>query len=176
MNPQTGSEAGSRAELIYGECHDGLTFLERSYAHGIGDFKEALAKSSTWGELKSRITEERYLETVKRWKENEYSRRMDEEDIEEWQIAAPKPEDAFDAAEMPGYLDMEWLEFAPGMMGKWVSKEIIERYGGYVQPTLDDDYPLIDSDNEEKVVSLPEEEGYVCIRDDDQIWAAVWRQ
>jgi hypothetical protein len=33
----------------------------------------------------------------------------------------------------------------------------------------------IDFENEEKVVSLLEEQGYVCIRDDNRIWAAVWR-
>lgn len=174
MNPQTGSGAGSRIELIYGESYGGLTFLERIYAHRIGDFKEALANSSTWGELKSRITEEYYLETVERWKDDEFSRRMDEEDIEEWQISDPKLENAFDAAEMPGYLDMDWPEFAPGMMDEWVSKEIIEQYGGYVQPTLDDDYPLIDFDNEEKVVSLLEEQGHVCTRDDSLIWRAIF--
>lgn len=174
MNPQTGSGAGSRTELVYGECYGGLTFLERSYAHSIGDFKEALANSSTWGELKSRITEEHYLETVEIWKEQEYSSRMDEEDIEEWQIPDPKPEDALDVVEMPGYLDMDWPGFAPGKMGEWVSKEIIEQYGGYVQPTLNDDYPLIDFENEEKVVSLLEGQGYVCVRDDALIWRAIF--
>jgi hypothetical protein len=172
--PATGLDTGARTELVYGECNGGLTFIKKKYALEIGDFKGAVANSSTWGELKSRITEEYYLETVEKWKEDEYCRRMDEEEIEEWQILDPKPEDAFDAAEMPGYLDMDWPEFAPGMMDEWVSKEIVERYGGYVESTLSGDYPLIDFENEEKVVSLLEEQGYVCIRDDGRIWDAIW--
>lgn len=174
MNLRTGSGARSRTELCYGECNGGLTFLERSYATKIGDFRAALSESSTWGELKSKVAEEYYLETVERWKEEEFDRLTGEGDEEPQEVPSPKPEDAFGAADISGYLDMDWPEFAPAMMDEWVSKEIIEQYGGYVQPTLNDDYPLIDFENEEKVVSLLEEQGYVCVRDDALIWRAIF--
>ena len=60
------------------------------------------------------------------------------------------------------------------MMENWVDAEIIDEYGGYVQPTLNDDYPVIDFDNEEEVVSLLEEQGYVCISGGDLVWKAIW--
>ena len=60
------------------------------------------------------------------------------------------------------------------MMGTWVDEEIIEEHGFYVYPTLNAEYPVIGFDNEEKVVSLLEERGYICLRDDDLIWKAIW--
>jgi hypothetical protein len=167
----------STTELVYGESHLGLTFLEKKYALDIGRFREALAKASTWGELKARVSEERYKETIERWVENELDRLLYEGDLEENdepEIAPPSPEDTLDAASLPGYLDVEWPEFAPTMMDTWVDKEIIEEYGGYVQPLMNDDFPVIDFDHEEKVVSLLEERGYVCLRDDDLIWKSIW--
>lgn len=151
----------STTELIYGESHLGLTFLEKKYALEIGRFREALAKASTWGELKSRVSDERYKETVDMWVESD-------------EVAPTSPDDVFDAASLPLYIDVDWPEFAPTMMDTWVDKEIIEEYGHYIQPLMNDDFPVIDFDNEEKVVSLLEERGYVCIRDDDLIWKAIW--
>ncbi len=60
------------------------------------------------------------------------------------------------------------------MMGTWVDEEIIEEHGFYVYPTLNAEYRVIGFDNEEEVVSLLEERGYVCIRDDDLVWKAIW--
>lgn len=59
------------------------------------------------------------------------------------------------------------------MMGTWVDDEIIYEYGWYV-PTMNGFHPVIDFENEEEVVSLLEEQGHICTRDDDLIWAAVW--
>ena len=60
------------------------------------------------------------------------------------------------------------------MMGTWVDEEIIEEHGFYVYPTLNAEYPVIGFDNEEEVVSLLEEQSYVCIRDDGLVWKAIW--
>ena len=60
------------------------------------------------------------------------------------------------------------------MMDTWVDEQIINEYGGYVQPLMNDDYPVIDFVNEEKVVSLLEARGYICTRDDDLVWKAIW--
>ncbi len=168
---------GSRTELVYGESNAGLTFLKKDYAMDIATFRNALARAPTWGELKTMVSEERYKETVGAWVESERDRLLGEgdlEDEEEPKVAPPGPHVAFEAEELPGYADGEWPEFAPGMMGIWVDEEIIDEYGGYVQPLMNDDYPVIDFDNEEKVVSLLEERGYVCVRDDALVWQAIW--
>ena len=39
---------------------------------------------------------------------------------------------------------------------------------------MNDGYPVIGLDNEEKVVSLLEARGYICTRDDDRVWKAIW--
>ena len=69
---------------------------------------------------------------------------------------------------------LDWPVFATRVMGTWVDEEIIEEYGEYVYPTLNAEYPMINPGNEEKVVSLLQERGYECIRDDDLVWEAVW--
>jgi hypothetical protein len=166
-----------RTKLVYGESNGGLTFVEKEYALDIAGFRKALSKASTWGELKARVSEERYKETVDAWVESEIDRLLGEGDLEdddEPEVAPAGPDDAFYADSLPGYADGDWPEFAPRMMSNWVDEEIIEEYGGYVQPTLNDDYPIIDFDNEEKVVSLLQAQGYICIRDDDLVWKAIW--
>jgi hypothetical protein len=167
----------SRTELVYGEGGEGLLFLEKEYALDIARFREALTRASTWGELKSRVSDERYRETVDKWVESEHDRLLYEGDLEdndEPKVPRPDADDAFDAEEIWGYSDGDWPEFAPRMMGTWVDEEIIEEHGFYVYPTLNAEYPMIGFDNEEKVVSLLEERGYLCIRDDDLVWKAIW--
>jgi hypothetical protein len=163
----------STTELIYGEGGEGLEFLEKQYALHIGHFREALYKSRTWGELNSRVGEKDYKDIVEMWVESELER-LEYEDDEEPEVAPPSPDDAFDADSLPGYADGDWPVFAPRVMGTWVDEEVIEEYGEYVYPTLNAEYPVIDPASEEKVVSLLEERGYVCIRDDDLVWEAVW--
>jgi hypothetical protein len=99
---------------------------------------------------------------------------IDPEDDDEPEVAPPGPDDAFDADSLLGYEEGDWPEFAPREMEDWVDREIIDEYGWYVQPLMNDSYPVIDYANEEKVVSLLEERGYVCIRDDDLVWKAIW--
>lgn len=166
----------TRVELVYGESNGGLTFLEKEYALDIGGFREALLKARTWGELKARVSDERYEETVAVWVEGQPDRLRDEGDLEddEPEVASPGPDYAFDAEELPGYTEVDWPEFAPGMINTWVDEQIINEFGGYVQPLMNDDYPVIDFDNEEKVVSLLEARGYICTRDDDLVWKAIW--
>jgi hypothetical protein len=64
----------SRTELVFGEGGEGLLFLEKEYALDIARFREALTRASTWGELKSRVSDERYRETVDTWVESELDR------------------------------------------------------------------------------------------------------
>ncbi len=169
-------EGESRTELVYGESNGGLTFLEKEYALDIGGFREALGEASTWGELKARVSEERYKEAVDAWAANQLDCLTDEGGAEDNEpgVTPPDPDDAFDAEELPGYAEGDWPEFAPTMMDKWLDEEIIEEYGGYVRPLMNADYPVIDFDNEERVVSLLEARGHVCTRDDDVIWKAMW--
>lgn len=55
-----------------------------------------------------------------------------------------------------------------------MDKETIKAHGHYVFPRLNAEYPVIDRNNEKTVVSLLEERGYLCTRDDDLVWNAVW--
>lgn len=155
------------SELVYGDGGEGLVFLERGYARDIAAFREALYRASTWGELQERAPRERYDEAVERWTESK-------QDDEEREVSPPALENPFDGDEIPGYADGDWPEFAPHMMEDWVSREIINDHGGYVYPTLNAEYPVIDFGSEEEVVAILEEEGYVCTRDDDLVWNAVW--
>lgn len=157
----------SGVELVYGDGGEGLVFLERFYALDIAAFREALYKASTWGQLRERISPSRYEETVEQWMDS----REDEEGKE---VTPPAPDDPFDASDIWGYDDGDWPEFAPRMMRRWVSGEIISRYGGLVLPTLNAEYPVIYFGNEQDVVAMLEEEGYTCTSDEDLIWNAVW--
>lgn len=163
-------------QLVYGDGGEGLVFLERGYAVDIRDFRNALDKAATWGELKSTVGEERYEETVDRWIESERDRLIAQDELkdEDPEVTPPGPDDPFDAEEIWGYADGDWPEFAPRMMATWVDKEILKEHGYYVFPTLNAEYPVIDTHNEGKVVSLLEEQGYTCVRDDDLVWNAVW--
>lgn len=127
--------------------------------------------------MKTKIGEERYEETLDAWVENKRDRLLDEGDLEgddEPQVSLPDPNDAFDTEELPGYADGDWPEFAPMVMETWVDKKTIKEHGHYVFPTLNAEYPVIDRNNEKTVVSLLEERGYPCARDDDLVWNAVW--
>lgn len=158
----------SSVELVYGECGEGLVFLERGYAEDIAAFREALYRASTWGELRQRAPRHRYEEAVEQWMEGR------EEEDEGGEASPPAPEDPFDGDEIPGHADGDWPEFAPREMENWVSRLIINKYGGYVYPTLNAEYPVIYFGSEEEVVAILEEEGYVCTREDDLVWNAVW--
>ncbi len=176
LSPTPRETGTPRIELVYGDGGEGLVFLEKNYALDIGGFREALYKARTWGELKARVSGERYEETVAAWVKGQSERLRDDGDLEddEPEVTPPGPHDAFDAEELPGYADGDWPEFAPTMMENWVDGFIISEYGGDVQPTLNAEYPVIDFDNEEEVVSLLEEQGYVCISDEDLVWKAIW--
>ena len=71
-----------RIELVYGDGGEGLVFLEKNYALAIGGFREALSEASTWGELRARVSEERYEETIAAWGEGLSERLRDEGDLE----------------------------------------------------------------------------------------------
>lgn len=169
-SPNTG------VELVYGNGGEGSVFLERGYAEDIRDFRNALYKAATWGELRDMAGEDRYQETLEAWKAHELDRLMDEEDLEEdeVEVSLPKPEDEFDADSIWGYSDGDWPEFAPRMMDEWVDAGIIREYGWNIQTTISGEYPVIDPGEEETVVSLLEEQGYVCTPDSDLVWNAVW--
>ena len=151
------------AELVYGDSggRSGLVFLEEDYATDIRDFRRALCQASTWGELRGMVRKKRYQEIVAMWKNYEV------------EASPPSPDDDFDADLLPGYAEGDWPEFAPHAMGQWINEEIIYKYGWYV-PTTNGFYPVIKFENEEEVVSLLEERGHICRRDDDLIWTAVW--
>ncbi len=171
------SAESPRTGLIYGDGGEGLVFLERDYALDIANFRKALYKARTWGELKTAVSQERYEETVDAWVESQIDRSLSEGDPEDGDkpdAIPPGPDDAFDAEEIWGYADGDWPEFAPRMMDTWVDKEIIRHHGHYVFPTLNAEYPVIDRDNEKEAISLLEERGYACVRDDDAVWEAIW--
>ncbi len=90
-------EGESRTELVYGESNGGLTFLEKQYALDIGGFREALGEASTWGELKARVSEERYKEAVDAWVANQLDRLTDEGGAEDDEpgVTPPDPDNAF---------------------------------------------------------------------------------
>lgn len=140
------------------------------------DFCDALCGAATWGELRNMVSEERYQETLAVWKRYELRRlrRVKSADEEEVKVSAPSPDNDFDIEAFPSYHDGDFPEFAPTMMDRWVDEKIIDEYGGY-GATMTGYTAAINFENEEKVVSLLEEQGYVCIRDDDRILAAVWR-
>ncbi len=164
--------------LIYGDDgqEGGLVFLEEDYIAELKHFCDALQSAATWGELRNMVSEERYQETLAVWKKHELRRLRSEKetDEEELKVSTPSPDDDFDIEAFPSYHDGDFPEFAPTMMDRWVDEEIIDEYGGY-GATMTGYTAAINFENEEKVVSLLEEQGYVCIRDDDRIWAAVWR-
>ncbi len=146
-----------RTELVYGDGGEGLVFLEKGYALDIANFREALYKARTWGELKTRVGEERYKEAVDAWVESQTDRLLDEGDLEdddEPKVPRPGADEAFDAEEIWGYSDGDWPEFAPRMMGTWVDEDIIKEHGFYVYPTLNAEYSVIGFDNKAEVVSL----------------------
>ncbi|MDP9477064.1 MAG: hypothetical protein M3R38_15495 [Actinomycetota bacterium] len=151
------------ADLVYGDIGGrlGLVFLEEGYAADIKAFRSALYKAATWGDLRRMVSKKRYRETVKMWKNHEL------------EAPSPNPDDDFDAESLPGYADGDWPESAPNMMGTWVDDEIIYQYGRYV-PATNGFHPVIDFENEEEVVSLLEDQGHICTRDDDLVRAAVW--
>jgi hypothetical protein len=152
-----------------------LVFLEANYAADIRDFCGTLYRADTWGNLKDIVSEERYHETVEAWTESERDRLSDEaEDDEETEVATPEPDDAFDAEEIWGYADGDWPEMAQRAMTTWVGSQIISEHGRYVETIFNGFYPVIEPENEEKVVSLLEEQGYVCTPDEDLVWDAIW--
>lgn len=163
-------------ELVYGNGGEGSVFLERGYAEDIRDFRNALYKATTWGELRDMAGEDRYDETLEAWKAHEIDRLMGEEGVgeDEVEVSPPKPDDEFDAEFLPGYADGDWPEFAPHMVDNWVDAGIIREYGWNIQTTISGDYPVIDLGEEETVVSLLEEQGYVCTPDEDLVWDTVW--
>jgi hypothetical protein len=161
--PHTQAREPFGTELVYGDSggRSGLVFLEEDYAADIRAFRGALYKAATWGELRGMVRKKRYQEIVEMWKNYEL------------EASPPNPDNDFDAESLPGYADGDWPEFAPNAMGKWVDEEIIHEYGWYV-PTMNGYHPVINFENEEKVVSLLEERGHICRRDDNLIWSAVW--
>lgn len=148
-------------DLVYGDGGRGLVFLEEDYIAELRDFRDALQSAADWGELRDMVSGERYQETVEVWKGYENA-------------SPPNPADDFDIETFPAYVDGDFPEFAPAVMGRWVDKGIIDEYGWHL-PTMDGYHPVIDFENEEVVVSLLEEQGYICIRDDTRIWNAIWR-
>jgi hypothetical protein len=97
----------------------------------------------------------------------------DLDDGDEPKVAPVSPEVNVHANSLLVYVTGGWLKFAPRMMNTWVDEEIIKEYGRYVQPLMNDDYPLTDFDNEENLISLLEGQGYTCIFD-DLVGKAIW--
>jgi hypothetical protein len=169
--------------LVYGEAGGSLVFIPRRSALELANLRGALDTSKTWGELKSRISVERYEQIINPHFENFYDEMdMDveltlEEAKAEFQSRktnkdlkigerAPEDSDAFDSGFVYGLSDGDWPEWPAQEMVEWVPEEIQEQFGRVVATRLNGDYLEFDGSKEAEIVAAFKELGYLCERDD----------
>ncbi|HWO41474.1 MAG TPA: hypothetical protein VNO43_06685 [Candidatus Eisenbacteria bacterium] len=125
-----------KKDLVYGERGGSLVFIPKYLAVELVNLWAALQSSRTWGELKSRIGDERYQEILMPYFENFYdelSSELDltrEEAMEQFQARRglkdleigdrlPEDDDLFDIRDVLGLADGDWPE--------WPAQEMLNR-------------------------------------------------
>jgi hypothetical protein len=136
-------------ELVYGECSEGLIFVDRDLAQELAALRRGFA---TWGEARGALSPRRWAEIV------EVFAGADERE--------PADEDTYDLERVPGFADGDWPEWPARLMLKWMPKDVVEKFGRVDDSVLNGQFFSIDPKNEADVVFALEAEGWSCVKDE----------
>lgn len=148
-----------RVTLVYGEIDGwGLVFIPQDEARELSDVRRSLADTTTWGQLKTMLSQRRWEEVLAMTREED----------------EPKPDDSkpFDADEIGSYSDGNWPEWPAQEMLRWMVPEVRDRFGDTESSVLNGDALAISPSSEDAVVAALEASGYACVRDDSIVRCA----
>jgi hypothetical protein len=150
----------STHQVVHGPSIDGgsSVFVEREFAEELAHTRRVLATATTWGEVRTGLSAERFAECL----EGRYP-----------ETSTPPSDDSpFAPGDLLGYLDGDWPEWpATEQLSWWMPAEV--QALGRRQPTvLNEDILDFDPADDDAVIAAPQRAGYEVVRDDALVAAA----
>jgi hypothetical protein len=172
--PSRTPQKGPDAPLVYGEAGEGLVFMPKPEADELAALRKALQSSTTWGELRNSVSEERWQgirEAIERVVEDIPDEYREEGGI--YALDLDNPGDAaFDYDTIPGHADGDWPEWPAQQMLEWMPSEIVLHLGEVADSMFNGEYLVLPLKNESAIVEALEAAGWACKRNDDLVQAA----
>jgi hypothetical protein len=144
-------------DVVYGELGDALVLIPRDRAEELADVRRAVQRSTTWGELRARLSEER---------RDQIAENFGDEDV-------PADDVTLDDVRVPGWDDGDWPEWPAQAMLDWVPAEV-QALGTEGSTRLNGEQLELDPERTADVVAAMETAGYAMTRDDAAVEGASW--
>ena len=145
-------------DVVYGELGDALVLIPRDRAEELANVRRAVQGSTTWGELWSRLSEERRAQIAEAF--------GDEEEV-------PAHDVTLDDVRVPGWDDGDWPEWPAQAMLNWVPAEV-QALGTEGSTRLNGEQLELGPERYVDVVAAMEAAGYAMTRDDALVEQASW--
>ncbi|MDO9410067.1 hypothetical protein [Patulibacter sp.] len=144
-------------DIVYGDLGGALVLVPRDRAEELATVRRAVQESMTWGELLSRLSDERRAQIAEAYGEDE------------------QPADDATLADepVPGWDDGDWPEAPIQAMLDWVPAEA-QALGEEVSTRLSGEHLGLEPARTDEVVAAMEAAGYTMRRDDALVERAVW--
>lgn len=118
-------------DLVYKVSEEGeLVFAERESALYAAQLYDALLNSATWSEFRSKLPAGGWEEFVEKWG----SRDDDDNSIDDF----PKGDEPFD----DHFIETGYPEWLANTAIQWFPRDLVEKYGGYVEHSIASDSSL----------------------------------
>ena len=143
---------GDRKDLVYGAVDEScLVFIGRQKADELVAVWDAINASKTWGDLKARLSAERYEEATSF---------LDEPPVEDEPYVIGLMDDG------------DWPEWPAQQMLGWVPSTIAEEFGRVGATWISGDMLALDAARETEIVAAFTSAGFSCQRDDELVLRA----
>jgi hypothetical protein len=185
MTPE--QHPGNTNQFVHGVARKVLIFIPRENALELAALREAL-KSPTWGELKSRLSREQFLEVFEiagcddlpsfdefyadeRKADPALSREAAQQAYRALSPDERQPEDddPFDVGDIGPFCDGDWPAWPEQEMLRSLPKDIQLEFGTVVDSVHNGEFLVLDAARETEIVAALRQRGHRCTKDDDLV-------
>lgn len=144
-------------DVVYGELGGNVVLVRRVEAEELAAVRDAVRASTTWGDLRARLSESRRRQLAEAFGDDQ-----------------PPADDVALADEpVPGWDDGDWPEAPVQTMLAWVPEDV-RRLGAEVATRLSDEHLELAPEREGEIVAAMQAAGYATQRDDALVERAAW--
>lgn len=152
------SDPSTTGDVVYGELGGSIVLIRRADAEELAAVREAVRASTTWGDLRARISAARSAEVAEAFGDGE-----------------DRPADDVLLADVPvpGWDDADWPASPAQSMLEWVPDDV-QRLGTELSTRLSGEHLELVPDRIAEIVAAMRAAGYVMDRDDALVERAAW--
>lgn len=139
-------------------------FIHRELAMDLATVWDALRSSSTWGEFRTQVSQERFDEILDLF--GEYDGEVGE--------GVPRDDEPFPGTDIPSINDGDYPEWPAQQMLQWIPRHILDSDYSEVQTSaLNGDFLVLDPAREAEVVAAFQSAGFLTTRDEELVLRAA---